>query len=289
MPHPPGQFTVVKFVPDSIRFEPVNIGVVLETGSDVITRMAESVDPRIRFADPFADVRSLSEFLGEFDASSLEVGGQSVVNELTTGAIAYPNLFFDTPRPVDASKLSVDRIADALFDRLVRRTFASPSGFQRPASPTAARTALKRAFQSMKLLDRQVRLGVAVRGRSGVEWDMDFEYLTTHLHFVQTATTGLREDLRRNEHAFRAFAALVDTTSVPGTSGILATDEPPSRSDLSGQLAQLAEAHGLKYLGGQRAFLELAQEVKNAAQPIATGPERVALMTDESGQLLLLG
>ena len=280
-----GRFTVVKFVPDSVRFEPVNVGIVVETVDDIVTRMADSVDPRIRFADPYVDMKSLVEFLNEFDAAKITSEGPSVVAHLTNGSTSIPNFFFDLPRSIDATQLSAEQAADVLYDRLVRRSFESPPGFVRPQSPTAARTALRKAFQSQRLIGSRVRSAVRTTGRSGVEWDMDFEYLADELVFVQTATTGLKEDLRRREHAFSAFSALVDTTTEPGVRGLLASDESPERDEISGLIASMASAHGFEFVGGQRAFVALALRVRDTAREL---PQQVSPTDVETRQLSLL-
>lgn len=279
-----GQYTVVKFVPDSVRFEPINIGIVLEVGERVVTVMSESIDPRIRYADPYVDVRSLRDFLREFDPRSLVPAEKPVVRTLSAGNVPLANIFFDQSRTFDAEKLGVDEAADLLFGRLVRRTFAKPSGFVRPASPTAARTALRKAFMAARVLGKRVRSDVRTLGKSGVHWDVDFEYLTDQVVLVQTATTGLKEDLRRREHAFSAFAALVDTTTSPGVTGVLAIDEPADADELSGQLAAMAKAHGLDFVGGQRAFLTLARGVSENARTL---PPAETPIEHEGPQVLL--
>ena len=43
-----GAYSVIKFVPDRVRFEPVNIGLVIQAGEQLITRMSKQIDPRIR-------------------------------------------------------------------------------------------------------------------------------------------------------------------------------------------------------------------------------------------------
>ena len=282
MSEPSGRFAVVKFVPDSARFEPINVGLVLEAGGRVLTRMAESVDPRIRYADPYADLASFLEFLRTFDAEAAVGTAGSVITALTDGRVAVPNFYFDGAHPFDAAALPIVDAGDVLFDRLVRRTFEAPPGFSRPSSPTAARTALRRAFAGAKALGTQVRPGVERIGASGITWEVDFEYLTREYYLVQTATTGLKEDLRRSEHAFRAFATLVDLTHEPGRVGVLASDESPDRNDLSGQLASMAHAHGFRFVGGQRAMLSLASEVRREAQPISreieSGPAQLVLL-----------
>jgi hypothetical protein len=288
MPSDVGQFTIVKFVPDSVRFEPINVGVVVEADDQVVTRMAEVLDPRIRFADPYADLKSLLEFLGTFDAADVPHEGRSVVTHLAAGKSEFPNFYFDRARPIDSTQLKARDAAQILFDRLVRRSFEPPQGFVRPASPTAARTALRRAFQSLRVLGSRVRPAVRTLGLSGIEWELDFEFLTSDLERVQTATTGLKEDLRRREHAFSAFAALVDTTQQPGVIGVLASDEPPERDDLSGQLASMAGAHGLEFVGGQRAFLTLARRVSETAKPIGSSGGVNGLATPQQLQTSLL-
>ena len=232
--------------------------------------MADFVDPRVRYADPYADMASFVEFLRVFDAEAAVGNTDSTIASLTEGRVVVPNFYFDGAHPFDAAALPIEDASEMLFDRLVRRNFDPPAGFSRPSSPTAARTALRRAFVGAKALGTQVRPGVEVVGASGVKWEVDFEYLTRDLCLVQTATTGLKEDLRRSEHAFRAFATLVDLTHEPGRLGVLASDEPPERNDLSGQLASMATAHGFRFVGGQRAMLDLASEVRRDGKAFTT-------------------
>jgi hypothetical protein len=161
----------------------------------------------------------------------------------------------------------LDLVLDALFARLVVRSFALPAGYQKQQGPTMARTLLRGVFEQTKALGLLVRSDVEARGKSGVLWQMDFQYVADDVHLIQTATVGLREDLRRQEHAFRAFAALVDTAATPGIKGVLAADEPAESNEVSGQLRRMALAHGFEYFAGRREFLELASRVAVSARP----------------------
>jgi hypothetical protein len=274
-----GSYSVAKFVPDSVRFEPINIGVVLEVGDHLVTQMAADVDPRIRLADPYADLQSLREFLGSFDASSYdEVAG-------STGTVAWlhenglPNVFFSAPRAVDVDVERIDEVMASLQARLVTRAFTRPTEITRAVGTSATRTALREAFKSAGVLKRSVEVEVPLVGASGVEWRIDFRYLTpTDISLVQTATTGLQEELRGKEHGFEAFLALLDTTRRPvagkdqtrsaPTRGTLAVDVYPEENEISSELSRLTSAHGLEFVAGQRGFFKLAQEVQRMALPI---------------------
>jgi hypothetical protein len=105
---------------------------------------------------------------------------------------------------------------------------------------------------------------------------MDFQYLAQDVCLIQTAATGLRDDVRSSEHAFRAFAALIDTSQQPATQGILVVDEPPHANEISGQLYQMAAAHGLEFFAGNRGFLSLADRVSREAQPVVDNVPTVA-------------
>lgn len=273
-----GSYSVVKFVPDSVRFEPINIGVVLEVGDHLVTQMADDVDPRIRLADPYADVQSLRDFLSSFDASEYdEVAGSA-------GTVAWlhenglPNVFFSAPRGVEVQPDRVDEVMASLQARLVTRTFTRPTELARAVGTSAARTALREAFKSAGVLKKSVQVEVPLIGASGVEWRIDFRYLTrTEVSLVQTATTGLQEELRGKEHGFEAFLALLDTTRHPAATkqetkaapsrGILAVDVYPEENKISSELSRLSKAHGFGFVAGQRGFFKLAQEVQRSALP----------------------
>jgi hypothetical protein len=263
-----GRYSVVKFVPDRIRFEPVNVGLIASFGDRDVAKMSEDLDPRIRFADPYADTASLLHTLRTFDIRDFASADSTGFERLASRSVELPNLYVDRPNELAVDDRSFEVVVEALFDRLVVRRFALPAGFHRQIGPTMARTALRDVFAQSKTLGPIVRADVTTLGKSGVVWNMDFQYLSDQVCLIQTATTGLRENLRRSEHAFRAFAALVDTAHLPGNNGILAVDEPADANEASGQLKLMASAHGLQFFGGRRGFLELAQKVSRDGRPL---------------------
>jgi DUF3037 family protein len=265
-------YVLLKFVPDRVRFEPINIGVVVEHRGDVITRMASSVDPRVRFADPYTDVESLRAFLEEFDARPLleQTSGRPLLDWLHEQEL--PNIYVTSPQPIAEESIAVATVADRLFSRLVDRSFTRPPMSAAVPSRTAARRALMSAFQAEGVLGSKVSAGVKVQGASGVEWIVDFRFATDTINLVQAATTGLRDDLRGKEHAFEAFASLIDTRE-PGTTGILASDALAAENDISSQIDKIAGAHGLRFVGGRRAFLRLAREVRTQGLAVSEQPD----------------
>jgi hypothetical protein len=264
-----GQYSLVKFVPDRVRFEPINIGVVLEHDRGVVTRMADDVDPRVRYADPYADLQSLREFLGTFNATVYLGRGRdaSVLSWLRDADL--PNIYFSAPLDVDLTTDTPENVAAILFGRLVQRSFAKPPDMAPVPSRTAALRALREAFKAEGVLDSRVESSVLVAGVSGVEWNIDFRYATDRVNLVQTVSTNLREDIRRKEHAFEAFAALVDTAQSGGVEGVLAADGRPEENPLSAQLALLSAGHGFRLIAGRRSFIDLARDVRRGASPTA--------------------
>src|ERR1700716_1609643 len=96
-----GSYVIVKFVPDEVRFEPINVGLVVQVGDEIVTRMSDTVDPRIRFADPYLDLHSLRDFLLSFDArDQLERSSDRAIGELQGSTI--PHIYFASPRTVDS-------------------------------------------------------------------------------------------------------------------------------------------------------------------------------------------
>jgi hypothetical protein len=265
-----GSYSVAKFVPDRVRFEPVNIGLVIEAGDRVITRMTEKADPRIRLSDPFADIPSLEHFLKDFDAVTFgeQSGAQSVIEWLHENGL--PNIYFSAPSPIAIGEVQLEALVDRLFQRLIARRFTKPPDWTGSQTHGAARTALGSAFRSAKVLGNKVQSRVSAPGASGVIWDIDFRYLTDmDVNFVQTATTSVREDMRRKEHAYEAFAALIDTTvQHEATVGVLAVDDPPTDNPVSFTLEMMAKGHGLRFIAGQRSFHEYAGEVRRRALPV---------------------
>lgn len=266
---PVGQYSLVKFVPDRVRFEPINIGVVLEHERGVVTRMAEDVDPRVRYADPYADLQSLREFLASFNATVYlgRAPDVSVLNWLRDAEL--PNIYFSAPLGVDLTADTPEGVAGILFGRLVQRSFAKPPEMAPAPSRTAALRALREAFKAEGVLDTRVEAGVLVQGISGVDWNIDFRYATDRVNLIQTVSTNLREDIRRKEHAFEAFAALVDTARSGGVEGVLAADGRPEENPLSAQLALLSAGHGFRLIAGRRSFIDLARDVRRTASPTA--------------------
>lgn len=262
------RYSVVKFVPDRVRYEPVNVGLVVAVDDQLITRMADVVDPRIRLADPYADVESLRETLATFDAADFagdaRRSSQHVLQWLMNAD--FSNLVFTAPSEI-AGHSEVDTVVQLLFDRLIARHYVRPMGPWRERSPMAARTALREAFASQKILGVLVEHSVKAPGASGIGWDLDFRYVSDKVTVIQTATTSLREDLRSKEHGFEAFAALIDVKA-PGVHGILAADASPENSEVSGALEQISGAHGIEFVAGQRAFYELARRVRGEAVPL---------------------
>lgn len=275
-----GRYCVVKFLPDRIRFEPVNIGLIAEFEDQVVTIMSSDLDPRIRYADPHADTRSLLATLVSFDANAYSTASKSGLDRLADGDVVLPNVYVDRPLGMMVTDRSFQLVVDALFARLVTRSFVQPGGYQRQIGPSMARTVLRNVFHQANALGPLVQSSVDAVGKSGVVWQLDFRYLSDELHLIQTATTGLREDLRRSEHAFRAFAALIDTTQLPGVRGILAADEPAESNYTSDQLRRMAEAHGFDFYGGRRGFLSLAKRVTREAKPVSddSGPAQPTLI-----------
>jgi len=265
-------YVLLKFVPDRIRFEPINIGVVVEDGDEVITRMASGVDPRVRFADPFADVESIRTFLEGFDARELigKTGGDSVLRWL--GNHEIPNVYVTAPQPISVEAVPLGSVVESLFSRLVDRNFERPPMPSATVSRTVARRALLSAFQAEGVMGSKVSSGVQVRGASGVDWTVDFRFATETVNLVQAASTGLREDVRRKEQAFEAFASLIDTRE-PGITAILATDALPRENDVSSQIDKIAVAHGIRFVGGRRAFMKLAREVRIDGRLMTDQPE----------------
>lgn len=261
-----GRYTIVKFVPDRMRFEPINVGLVAEVGDRVLTLMSQDLDPRIRYADPHADLNSLRSTLAKFDAEAYRTESRSAIDTLTGNGFELNNLWFDNPLEINVSSERFEVVVNALYSRLVERNFSIPAGTMRVVGPTFARSVLRRVFADANALGSLVKADVHATGVSGVEWRVDFQYLADSICLIQTATTGLREDLRRSEHAFRAFSALIDTTTEPGVRGILAVDDRPEVNDASAQLARLAQAHGLEFYAGRKGFLTLAQQVSEEAQ-----------------------
>lgn len=265
-------YVLLKFVPDRIRFEPINIGVVVEDGDEVITRMASGVDPRVRFADPFADVESLRAFLEGFDARDLigKTAGDSVLRWL--GNQEIPNVYVTAPQPIAAEAVPLGSVVESLFSRLVDRNFERPPMPGATVSRTVARRALLSAFQAEGVMGSKVSSDVRVRGASGVDWTVDFRFATETVNLVQAASTGLREDVRNKEQAFEAFASLIDTRE-PGITAILATDALPRENDVSSQIDKIAGAHGIRFVGGRRAFMKLAREVRIEGRPTSEQPD----------------
>jgi len=281
------RYVVAKFVPDVVRFEPVNIGLVVEIDDRVITKMATDVDPRIRLADPYVDLPSLRDFLTSFDARDYSgKADSSPIEWLQQNRL--PNVYFTKPLEIEASVRGIDDIVNALHARIVDRKFEQPPDLVRSAGVSAARTALREAFRTAGVLGRRVESQVLVRGASGVDWRIDFRYLTeSNVNMVEAATTDLQEDVRRKEHAFEAFATLIDVTQGPRQAksmtreekidqrtehppvGILAVDAKPSENATSELLAHMAEAHGFRFVAGQRAFFDLANGLRDEALPIA--------------------
>ncbi len=256
------RYSLLKFVPDRLRFEPINVGIVVEGAGRVVTRMAGSVDPRVRFADPYADLESLRGFLETFDARSLKPATDQPLLEWLH-EVEIPNIYVTSPLPIDQSA-AVELVADRLFSRLVERNFARPPMSPSAPSHTAARRALLAAFRAEGVLGSKVTSGVKIRGASGVDWTVDFRFATNTLNLVQAATTGLRDNVHGKEHAFEAFASLIDTRQ-PGTSGILASDASSEENDVTSQIDKMATAHGIRFVGGRRAFMRLAREVRTEA------------------------
>lgn len=275
----PTRYAVVKFVPDRLRFEPINIGIVVEDHGQLMTLMASGVDPRVRFADPYADIDSIRSFLEEFDARAFveQAGTNSVLDWLHDQDL--PNVYITKPEPIDAAGVPVTAIADALFSRLVERDFARPMMLTPAASRTAARNALLTAFRAEGLVGSKVLPDVVIKGTSGIEWRVDFQFTTDKVNLVQAATTGLREDLRRKEHAFEAFASLIDTKG-PGVTPVLASDALPRENDASLQIRRMADAHGIRFVGGRRAFLRLAREVRNEGLLVTESTEPSVLQLE---------
>jgi hypothetical protein len=269
---PTRRYALLKFVPDRIRFEPINIGVVVEDGDEVITRMASAIDPRVRFADPFADVESLRTFLESFDARDLigKTEGESVLEWLHNQEV--PNVYVTAPQPIAAETIALESVLESLFSRLVDRNFERPPMPSATASRTVARRALLSAFRAEGVMGSKVSSDVRVRGASGVDWTVDFRFATETVNLVQAASTGLREDVRSKEHAFEAFASLIDTRE-PGVTAILATDALPRENDVSSQIDRIAGAHGIRFVGGRRAFMRLAREVRIEGRPATEQPE----------------
>ncbi len=69
MTKPAPRYVLLKFVPDRIRFEPINIGVVVENGDEVITRMAPQ---SILASDSLTRMLTSSLFVHSWRASTLE-------------------------------------------------------------------------------------------------------------------------------------------------------------------------------------------------------------------------
>jgi hypothetical protein len=266
------RYVLLKFVPDRLRFEPINVGVVIQDRGQVITLMATAVDPRVRFADPYADVESLRSFLEGFDARSFvgQTSGRPLVDWLHDQEL--PNIYVTAPLPIDASGVPIMAVAERLFARLVDRDFARPTMMEPGISRTAARRALMSAFQAEGVLGSKVISAVQIKGASGIEWTVDFRFATDTVNLVQAATTTLREDVRRKEHAFEAFASLIDTRQA-GTTAVLASDALPQENDVSSQINQMADAHGIRFIGGRRAFLKLAREVRDEGLLLSEPPE----------------
>jgi hypothetical protein len=267
------RYAVVKFVPDAVRFEPINIGLVFDEDGRLTTRMAEDVDPRIRLADPYADLQSLRAFLATFDASTYEPSDDR--DPLTwLHQTGMPNIYFSAPFGIETGRTSAQDMIGTLFKRLVARNFSRPPELARVPGVSAARSALREAFRSTGILGKKIETQVPIRGLSGVEWQVDFRYVTNEsIHLVEAATTGLHEDIRRKEHGYEAFTTLIDTTrrqlssdepAVP-TKGTLAVDASVEESELSAQLSRMAAAHGFRYVAGQRAFYSLAEELVGSA------------------------
>ena len=262
-----GRFIILKFVPDRVRFEPVNVAVVLELEGRIVTRVADEVDPRIRLADPFLDQDSYDEMLGRLATLAPE---QTAADELDRlAASPGPNLFASSPSEFVAEPGEVDALADRFFGRYVQRRYVKPYVARSGPRSAATRSAIRDAFASAGV-QSYVQASVRQQGKSGVDWNIDFRYLTDEVTVIQSATTSLKEPVRNAEHGYRAFSALVDVSLVPGVRGVLALDASPEESELSSQLEQLAIAHGLGFYAGQRQFFELAQDVQRRAQPLSS-------------------
>jgi hypothetical protein len=271
-----GAYSVVKFVPDRVRFEPVNIGLVIQAGHQLITRMSKQIDPRIRLADPYAHMDSLKDFLDDFDAAQYATETKSAVEWLHANGL--PNIYFSAPAQIDVSPSDLDALVNSLFDRIVARSFERPSEWVSTQQPSAARTALRSAFHTAKVLNKKVKAEVAVKGASGFIWKVDFRYATgTGVNLVQAATTAVREDVRRKEHAYEAFATLIDTTKGSGAVGILAVDAPGEDGPSAVPLALMTKGHGLRFIAGQKEFYDLAEEIRRTALPITRDPNAKAL------------
>lgn len=271
-------YSVIKFVPDEVRFEPINVGLVVQAGERLITKMAEDVDPRIRLADPYVDLLSLRNTLRSLDVAA--VAEEARVPSATAlewlSARGLPNLYFTAPAELDLSADSTAEVAvGLLFRRLVERAYERPPHAPQRLGTTATRTALRRAFAAANVLHSRVQPSARVVGASGEEWIIDFRYLTDSVNLIQTATTDLKDRVRSEEHAYEAFAALIDTTKDPGTAGLVAVDEKPEANRVSGRLAHLADAHGFELIAGQRAFMELAREVRQRAHQASSSAQLV--------------
>src|SRR3989442_115540 len=159
-----GRYALVKFVPDAIRFEPINVGLIVELGDRILTRMADAVDPRIRYADPYVDMGSLESFLAEFDAAtyfaSLAKTGRSPIDWLHEHGLA--NIYVAAPLPIEAVRTTLEDVMSELYSRLIRRLVERPPDAPRASVSTAARTALREAFRTAGVKQQQVETAVVV-------------------------------------------------------------------------------------------------------------------------------
>ena len=205
-----GQFSVIRYIPDPARNEPVNVGVVLKFGEEVEVKTHRDAVRRAITSDPQADESALGRIDGFLERMTQEPqllidrhSGQPrdvppedgdflhALSQQSTG-----KLLFAEPQYIEISsgrKEELERHLSALVDRLARplRQRARFAPVQNPP-----RLEMQRALQQWIRIG-VVKMNETLEGRSGIPRRANFyfengrNYLVNHIVLEQKRESQL--------------------------------------------------------------------------------------------------
>jgi hypothetical protein len=198
-----GQFSVIRYVADAARNEPVNVGVILQLGEDVEVKTHREAIRRAITSDPQADESALSPSRIEAFVSQFIHQPQFAVDDVTgiirdiqpldedyLMALSAQNtgkLVFAEPQTIEvpsASKQEIERTINMLVSRLARPLRAR-SYFASVETPP--RRAMRQAFRRW-INSGLVKVDHELPSRTGVPRTADFYFENGRSYLVKNVT-----------------------------------------------------------------------------------------------------